>query len=112
MGLRIVFRRLEQKDPKGLKPALQLRAGKLFHRVETSRGKRLVVGTSDDGFLDPNELVVLAAVDLLPHLEEVVDRITSVGRIKHILADLVRAVWYVGREATRALLQVHLHSQA
>src|SRR5882757_4078804 len=33
-GLRVVFHRLEQTDPKNLKPALQLRAGKLAQRLD------------------------------------------------------------------------------
>jgi zinc transporter len=33
-GLRVVFLRLEQKGPAGLKPALQLRAGKLAQRLD------------------------------------------------------------------------------
>lgn len=33
-GLRIVFHRLEQKNPQDLKPALQLRAGKLAQRLD------------------------------------------------------------------------------
>jgi zinc transporter len=33
-GLRIVFHRLEQKSPQDLKPALQLRAGKLAQRLD------------------------------------------------------------------------------
>jgi zinc transporter len=33
-GLRIVFHRLEQRNPQDLKPALQLRAGKLAQRLD------------------------------------------------------------------------------
>jgi zinc transporter len=34
-GLRVVFHRLDQKNPEGLKPALQLRAGKLAQRLDS-----------------------------------------------------------------------------
>src|SRR6266702_2010525 len=47
----------------------------------------------------PDEQVVLALIDLLPHLIEAVDRVAGVGGVRDVLGDLVRLVGQVGREA-------------
>src|SRR6266516_455424 len=65
--------------------------------VDRSGRDRAVVVAGGVG--RPDEQVVLAFVDLLPHLVEAVDRVAGVGGVRDVLGDLVRLVGQVGREA-------------
>src|SRR5262249_345687 len=54
--------------------------------------KRLAVRSGTNGFLDPNKLIELAAVEVLPHLEEAVDRIARIIAVADVFRDLEGAV--------------------
>jgi hypothetical protein len=69
--------------------------------IETAGRKRCAVRPGANGFLDPDELVELAAIPVLPHLKEAVDRIARVGAetgVGHVFGNLERPVRQVRRE--------------
>ena len=78
---------------------VEAHGNRAFPGVEAAGRQRLAVGPRADRLFDPHELVVAAAIDVLPHLEEAVNGVTGVGGIGNVPADLERTVRQVGGEA-------------
>src|SRR5205823_704680 len=82
------------RGPRGIGEGIHVveaHGNRAFPGVEAAGGRWIAVGSRADRFLDPHELVVPAAIDVLPHLEEAVNRVTGVGGIGYVSADLERA---------------------
>ena len=90
------------RGPRGIGEGIHVveaHGNRAFPGVEAAGRRRLAVGSRADRLFDPHELVVAAAIDVLPHLEEAVNGVTGVGGIGHVSADLERTVRQVGGEA-------------
>src|SRR2546421_13041470 len=53
--------------------------------IEPTRRRRGTIRSGADRLLDPDKLVHLAAVDVLPHLEEAVHGVSRVRGVRHVL---------------------------